>query len=157
MVTAPGGRLRRMSPTLLKTIQENKERIGLDAEHAVIKFEQDKLSNYPELLKRIEHVALSDVTAGYDIRSSTHKGVTIFIEVKAVSPDTLRFHWTSNEIVASRRLGTQYCLYLVPVVSGRPDIKSMKIINNPYLSIFSSKKWLCEPTEYEVTEVKPGP
>ena len=49
--------------------QQRKGEIGKAAEIQIIKYEKERLSQLPDLLEKIEHTALKDVSAGYDIKS----------------------------------------------------------------------------------------
>ena len=93
-----------VSPEEFLRVQQRKDEIGKAAERKVLEFEKERLSEFPVLAERIEHIALKDVAAGYDIKSfdpkPTESGDAIprFIEVKAVSLCDYRFVWTINEI-----------------------------------------------------------
>ena len=89
-----------------RQIEKEKTDIGYRAELKIIEYEKDRLSEFPDLVLQIEHVAQKDVMAGYDILSFDHYDKDIpnprFIEVKAVSPWDYRFYWTRNEIEKSK-------------------------------------------------------
>ena len=131
---------------LKKQIRDQND-IGLVAEKAVMSFEKKRL---PGLSKPIVHVALTNTAAGYDIKSfssDSHEYLhPRYIEVKAVSPTTKEFHWTSNEVRIAELLGKFYCLYLVPICQHRRvDIGNLIIIENPYENVYKcSDQWLIE-------------
>lgn len=136
-----------LHPDDLKLLQENRERIGVIAEIAVLNFEKKRLNRYPELVKRIEHVASKNVLAGYDIKSwsiNLEDKETVqarYIEVKALSHEE-NFYWSRNEINKAKDLGSSYFLYMLPVIKNEQfDIQNMKIISNPYDTIFKSELW----------------
>ncbi len=116
--------------------------IGASAELEIINYERKRLGEYPKLCEMIQHVALMDVRAGFDIKSweiPEYVGKTIarYIEVKAVSKVDFRFMWTSNEMEVAARLGNSYYLYLVPVIKdGNFDLEHLDIIQNPYQNVF---------------------
>jgi len=60
---------RKVSLKTFKKQQEEKEEVGLNAEKAVIDFEGGRLSDISLELNEIEHVALENVLAGFDIKS----------------------------------------------------------------------------------------
>ena len=76
------------------------------------------MSQLPDLVKKIEHTALRDVSAGYDIKSFDGKlgedenPIQRYIEVKAVSSQDYGFNWTRNEIEKSEYYNQDYYLYL---------------------------------------------
>lgn len=129
----------------LKKIQNMKEKIGRAAEEAVLEYEKARLSKFPRVADKIEHIAIKDVSAGYDIKSyERHEegGFTPrLIEVKAVSSWDYHFYWTRNEIEASRLSSTDYYLYLLPVYSKNEfDLKNMKQIKDPFTNVYNNNK-----------------
>lgn len=134
----------------LKKMLEEKEKLGYDAELRIIQYEKERLSIFPLLIDKIEHISLSDVSAGYDIRSFEDKldknndPIVINIEVKAVPFWEYEFKWTKNEINSAKFYKDKYCLYLLPVKVYKDfDIKNLKIIRDPYKNVYKNKKaWL---------------
>ena len=130
---------------LLKRIEEQ-QRIGKQAEIAIVKFEKERLQSYPTLIDKIERISVIDVSAGYDIKSftvvdgKTNKFMERYIEVKAVSPLGHRFYWTRNEIEKSKLHGENYFLYLVPVSAGEEfNLNKLIIIRDPYLNVYEDE------------------
>src|SRR5205823_5962163 len=123
------------------------EQFGHDAEIAVLRFERHRLRNYPAVAARIEHVGVTDVSAGYDILSFTETSSTgafadRLIEVKAVSVINWHFYWSRNELEAARKLGRNYFLYLVPACKNGFDIANVRIIQNPFKRIYlNTESW----------------
>jgi hypothetical protein len=150
---------RHISPEELSALNAARLKIGTRAEEAVVEFERHRLNRYPELAAEVTHVAASDAAAGYDVLSfecpvdqnTVH--MRRYIEVKAVSLNDWRFHWTRNEVSSAQRLGNQYYLYLLPVVSpGIPSLEKMRVIQDPIPEVFENdQEWtrLCET--YEIT------
>lgn len=127
-----------------KKIQNMKEKIGRAAEEAVLEYEKSRLSEFPHVVSKIEHIAIKDVSAGYDIKSYEYHREGSFIprliEVKAVSSWDYRFYWTKNEIETSRLNGTNYYLYLLPVYTKNEfDLKNMKQIRDPFTNVYNNK------------------
>jgi len=90
--------------------------LGLSGEHLVLKHEKEKLiaAGRQDLADRVEHVALVDSRAGYDIRSFEDNGSEIFIEVKTTSgPKTAAFFISANEVRASIRNPNAFRIYRV--------------------------------------------
>ena len=132
-----------VSPEEFLRLQQRKNEIGKAAEIQIIKYEKERLSKYPDLVKKIEHTALRDVSAGYDIKSFDGKlgedgnPIQRYIEVKAVSSQDYGFYWTRNEIEESEYYNQDYYLYLLPVVGKNAfDLKALKIIKDPYSNIY---------------------
>lgn len=121
------------------------EELGHKAELLVIEQEKKLLKKMPDIQKKIRHVSLENVKAGYDIKSfekqKNGRWTPKFIEVKAVSADDWGFHWTKNEINKARQMSSSYYLYLLPVKSGgRLDVSLLRQIKNPYRRVFQNRK-----------------
>jgi len=131
-------------------IQQNKSEIGTAAELQIVEYEKQRLSRFPDLSQKIEHTALKDIMAGYDIRSfdemlddsGCHSAR--YIEVKAVSQWNYQFHWTMNEIKKAREICLNYYLYLLPVLGKRNfDLEGLKIIRDPISNVYNnSSNWI---------------
>ncbi len=138
----------RCLPSKVTASVENRDELGLAAEEAVIEYEKKRVGI--NLANRVEHVALRNSAAGYDILSVTASGdasVTMrFIEVKAVSMRTFQFFWTQNEVQVSRLLGSLYYLYLLPVrANGELCIDRLVIVCDPYSSVIgNAEEWITE-------------
>lgn len=135
--------LRRTSAVRFASTLRDRDEIGIAAEEAVIRYEQNLLKDRKDLQERIKHISRHDVGAGYDIESfevfQDSKYTEKYIEVKAVSGLTFDFFWTSNEIEVAKAYGSKYFLYLVPVVGrGKFDIDGLKIIRDPYRNLFEN-------------------
>jgi len=132
----------------LKIIKE-REDLAKNAETEVIKYEKNRLSQYRHLIKGIVQVSVTEVGAGYDIKSFTLKNgekndfCDRYIEVKAVSQRDFRFFWTKNEIEKAKLYGKNYYLYLVPVLKNKKfDFINLIIVQNPYFNVYQNeKKW----------------
>lgn len=139
---------RSVSPAELQCRRRNKEDLGLGAEQAIVAYECERVG--PGLADRIEHVALKNVAAGYDIQSvSVTEGNGIlprYIEVKAVPPHTLRFYWTANEVRVAEFFGLWYYLYLLPVDrQGVFNLQGLRMIADPHSAVFGSAgEWIVE-------------
>jgi len=139
---------RGVSPDSFAEAMAEREAIGLLAEKEVVSFEKTRLG--PGLAGEVDHVALRSVSAGYDIRSVTvtdrKELVPRYIEVKAVSPNSLRFHWTQNEILVAQALRESYFLYLLPMgADGAFDVSSLRMIPDPHKAVLGSRdKWVIE-------------
>ena len=150
-----------VSPEEFLRLQQRKDEIGKAAEIQIIKYEKERLSKYPDLVKKIEHTALRDVSAGYDIKSFDGKlgedgnPIQRYIEVKAVSSQDYGFYWTRNEIEKSEYYNQDYYLYLLPVVGKNAfDLKALKIIKDPYSNIYKQgSEWArtCEVLAFSLT------
>ena len=122
--------------------------LGHTAEIAVMTFERKRVG--PDLAGKVTHVALTNVAAGYDIRSVTvNQGagqVPRYIEVKAVSPRTFTFYWSRREVEVARVLGQYYYLYLLPVDQhGGFDFSRLTMIPDPNTVVLGpSSEWTVE-------------
>ncbi|WP_447824523.1 DUF3427 domain-containing protein [Aeromonas salmonicida] len=95
--------------------QRNRD-LGLAGELLVMAHEQKRLrdAGRNDLAARVEHVALSDSAAGYDILSFELDGGERFIEVKTTTgPASTPFYISENEVSVSRQLQELYWLYRV--------------------------------------------
>ena len=134
------------SPKELALILKKKDELGRAAELEVLRYERQRLARQPELLAKIEHTALNDVMAGYDILSweterQEGRPVPRYIEVKAVSRTDSKFYWSRHEIEKAKELTKQYSLYLLPVVEGNSfDASNLEIISDPITHIFHNPK-----------------
>lgn len=137
---------KRLSKSDFEVIQHRQKEIGDAAELKIVEYEKQRLSNYPFLSERIEHIAKYDIKAGYDIKSYEEVGqndriVPRYIEVKAVSISNSRFFWSRNEIEKSEFYRNLYYLYLLPVRDNDEfDLKGLLVINDPFINVFSNKK-----------------
>lgn len=129
-----------------KKAQLQREKIGLKAELAVIKYEIIRLTGLLIKDSEIEHTSLRNVMAGYDIRSfeetldNKNERVERFIEVKAVPINDYNFYWSKNEIEVAQKLGEKYYLYLLPVISADLfDFESLLIIGNAIKSVYANE------------------
>lgn len=152
---------RKVSPKTFKTQQTEKEKIGLNAEKAIIDFEVRRLSEISFDPNEIEHIALIDVSAGYDIKSfenhldNNSKRIDRYIEVKAVSVEDYKFFWSRNEIEIAKIFGGKYFLYLLPVISKNTfDLEKLMIISNPFNNIYSNKlEWQKEEESVSFSKI----
>ncbi len=149
-----------VSPEVFFRAQQRKDEIGKAAELQIIKYEKERLSQLPDLVRKIEHTALRDVSAGYDIKSFDGKlgedgnPTQRYIEVKAVSSQDYGFYWTRNEIEKSESYRHIYYLYLLPVKRKNEfDIDNLKMINDPFVNVFRNRKeWIqtCESIAFSL-------
>ena len=143
---------------------QEKEHIGENAELEVMKYERKKIRMFKNLFLRkrpsqefeVNQISKINVSAGYDIESwmyESGKMRNIFIEVKAVSQNEPRFHWSMNEIIKAKELASSYYLYLLPVTGkNQLDLEFMEIIQNPYKNIIeNSNEWTKEAESYIVS------
>jgi hypothetical protein len=130
---------------------EDRQRLGLDAELAIITFERERLGS--AWANQIRHVAGERPASPYDIRSVTVTDGSMtprYIEVKAVSPADFEFHWSAPEIEIARLLGRDFYLYLLPVRGANDfDLARLQIIANPFAEVFSQPAaWERRPTNF---------
>jgi len=133
--------LKVVSPGTLKRRLADKDKIGREAELAILKYEKDRVGVHYE--DQVIHIALKNEAAGYDITSvSLMEGNQIehrYIEVKAVPIDTYRFFWSSNERMVAELMKSLYYIYLLPVNPGNGfSLDKLKIIKDPIAGILNS-------------------
>ena len=123
-----------------------------------IDYEIEKIKSLNQGLK-IDHVALRDVSAGYDIKSYEIDGVNykeIFIEVKAVPVSNYKFHLSMQENQTANKYLDRYYLYLLPVDHSNPekfDYDKLLRINNVNKSILQNKKdWIIEEDGFVISK-----
>jgi hypothetical protein len=136
------------TPGRVSSAAEDHRELGFLAERAVVALEIERLGSL--FSNRVDHVALRNAAAGYDILSVTATTITDttprYIEVKAVSPQSFRFYWTRNEVQVARLLGSLYYLYLLPVhATGEFLIDQLVMICDPYTAVLSNEDvWAIE-------------
>jgi len=126
-----------ISPEALKQSLKYLDEFGSLAEEHVLAYEKSVVG--PDLVDEVQHVALRDVTLGYDILSArkteTRNLSQRFIEVKAVSSRDHRFFWTPNEVATAEMLREHYYLYLLPFEKKTFKIDWLMMIKDPYLEV----------------------
>lgn len=123
--------------------QERNSEVGRIGEEFAVGYERWRLSAKPNLANAIEHVALTDDTLGYDIRSFDLNGASRYVEVKATEgPLTTRFFLTANELAYAESHPDQYVLLRVSDLRGSPECYELRF---PFSEIE------LRPTVYECT------
>ncbi|WP_417350155.1 DUF3883 domain-containing protein [Ferrimonas sp.] len=95
-------------------IQEHNRELGLRGEELVLKHEKKLLQDAGrnDLADRVEHIALTDSAAGYDLLSFDDKGQPKYIEVKTTRKSSQTpFYISSNEVERSKKYGQSYWIY----------------------------------------------
>lgn len=130
--------------------QRNRD-LGLAGELLVMAHEQKRLrdAGRNDLAARVEHVALSDSAAGYDILSFELDGGERFIEVKTTTgPASTPFYISENEVSVSRQLQELYWLYRVHSYSREKNSAAFYVKNGDV-----SKGFELTPTTYKAIPV----
>lgn len=130
--------------------QRNRD-LGLAGELLVMAHEQKRLrdAGRNDLAARVEHVALSDSAAGYDILSFELDGGERFIEVKTTTgPASTSFYISENEVNVSRQLQELYWLYRVHSYSREKNSAAFYVKNGDV-----SKGFELTPTTYKAIPV----
>jgi hypothetical protein len=95
--------------------KRNRE-LGLKGEKLVLKYERQVLTNagYPDLANKVEHVAISESSAGYDIKAYNTDGSEKYIEVKTTTGSkNTPFYISTNEVSKSKELASDFWIYRV--------------------------------------------
>lgn len=130
--------------------QRNRD-LGLAGELLVMAHEQKRLrdAGRNDLAARVEHVALSDSAAGYDILSFELDGSEKFIEVKTTTgPASTSFYISENEVNVSRELQERFWLYRVHSYSREKNSAAFYVKNGDV-----SKGFELTPTTYKAIPV----
>ena len=143
------------SPSKLREELNSKEQLGLDAEKLVYENEVLKVEKLGANLE-VHHIALEDVSAGYDIQSYDDNLKKIYIEVKAVNKTNYQFHLSPNEYNISKIYNHNYYIYLLPVDLSNPkkfDYDNILKINNIKNNIIdNSQIWRVENDGFIVSK-----
>lgn len=126
--------------------QRNRD-LGLAGELLVMAHEQKRLrdAGRNDLAARVEHVALSDSAAGYDILSFELDGSEKFIEVKTTTGlASTSFYISENEVSVSRELQERFWLYRVHSYSREKNSAAFYVKNGDV-----SKGFELTPTTYK--------
>jgi hypothetical protein len=140
--------IKNCSPSRVLSAVINRDKLGRAAEIAVVKHEKERLGK--DFANLVDHVALRNAAAGYDVLSATVTNTSNimrrYIEVKAVSLHSFQFHWTHNEVQIAQLLGSSYYLYLLPVgTHGNILTDRLVQICNPYDVLLTRKEgWIIE-------------
>ena len=147
----------------LKQLEKNlghQKKIGDVAEEIVLNFEKNRLKNlgFEDESNKTRRISIDFANAGYDIESFSGKAndglPNRFIEVKGTTKKELDFHWSINEIITAKNLGSNYWIYHVSEIDiqNKTSPDDPKIINNPYDHIFSSNLFQKNIESYHIRE-----
>lgn len=128
--------------------QKRLSEIGALGEAVVVNYEKDRLTNFPELARKVKQVSLNDDSLGYDVRSYNEDGTERFIEVKSTTlqkSEKLEFYLSVNELQKAKEL-SNYWIYRVFDVE---DFCEIVMIENPF-SPKKLEKIDIKPTNYFV-------
>lgn len=98
--------------------QKENSKTGYDGERHVLAFEKKMLLEHgrKDLAEKIEHTAITNDNAGFDIKSFYPDGAVKYIEVKSTqSPPSSNttFYLSQNELEKAKEYGSHYCIYRV--------------------------------------------
>lgn len=143
----------RQSPEALKKQNEAREKAGLDAELFVMNYEKQRLSTHPRV-NNVQHVALYDVSAGFDILSfSTNQSFILDREIEVKSYiGSPHFFLSRTEYNRAKENKSGYFIYLVDRARMSEIDYRPVIIENPYDSLENSEEWDAEYDGYHYTK-----
>lgn len=148
----------KFSPQQLNLLLHKKALLGLEAEKLILKYEKNKLKKYNKKLTP-KHIALEDVSAGYDILSYQKENNSfkkIYIEVKAVSSSDYRFFLSNLEFTTSLKYKSSYYIYLLPVDYSNVsnfDYENIIMINDISKNVFNDiSKWSIQNDGYSISK-----
>lgn len=144
---------RGQSPSQFKKSQLKKEENGLEAEMFVMAFEKKRLHKHARI-NDIQHVALTNVGAGFDILSfSTNESFILDREIEVKSYVGIpHFYISKNEYDRAKKNQEKYCIYLVDREKFKDEGYNPEIIENPHSNLFQSNKWSCDIQSYHYTK-----
>ena len=145
---------RGMSPERLKRQLENQEQCGLEAELFVLEYERNRLSGHHRV-NDIQHIALFDVTAGFDILSFTTNQSFMLdreIEVKSYVGQP-HFYLSRNEYDRAKANKDGYFIYLVDRGEIDNNDYCPEIIGDVLESLKKSDKWSCSIEGYHYSVI----
>lgn len=133
--------------------QERLSQNGKYAENLTLDYERTRLINldYQELASAIEHISISNISAGYDICSFNGFDISPkydrFIEVKGTGTNEDRFYWTENEIKIAEQYLDHYWIYHWKNIFHNPELT---MIPNAYEKIFNNVDIQKIPMKYKI-------
>ena len=144
-----------ITPEAFEKLEAAKKEIANIAEEYVLQNERNRLSSIDavEQSKRVDHVALKNVAAGYDIASfndKNSKNHDRFIEVKAGKPTPTNYFFSRHEFETARRLRNRYYIYYVCIKDKKP--KELYVFQNPIEGIMKDPKFEIRTNTYEISE-----
>ncbi|MDP3793110.1 MAG: DUF3883 domain-containing protein [bacterium] len=144
-----------VTPSMLEKSQIGKMEVAIIAEKYVLQNERNRLNNIDavEQSKKVDHVALRNVAAGYDIASFNDKNSQSqdrFIEVKAGISTPINFFFTRNEFETATRLKARYFIYYVCIKDKKPN--EIYVFQNPIEGIMKDLKFKIITDTYEISE-----
>jgi len=144
-----------VTPEALEKSEAEKRELTKIAEEYVLESERKRLKNTGAITqaKNIDHIAIRNVAAGYDIASFDDKNsenYDRFIEVKAGKSTPIRFFLSRNEFETAMRLKARYYIYYVCVKDKNP--KELYIFQNPNEGIMKDPKFETHIDTYEISE-----
>ncbi len=150
---------RRMSEKLLDQALQANQKLGMQAEKAVVEYERKRLralgrNAEAELVRRISQL---DIGAGYDIESfdgdKPFFDCDRFIEVKASQKSELRFFWSANECRTAQKKGDKYWIYFVGRFGqSKPNEITPIMIQNPVKRLSQISQLSVDVATYIITQ-----
>lgn len=141
--------LRTLSKEDLMALLAYKDKLGFEAEQAVLGYELKRLTAHPQK-DEILIISEINISAGYDLisfNSRDSRFIDRFIEVKSYT-GRMGFYISRNELATAELKGESYYLYLVDRNKiGSQDL-APTIIQDPYKNIFKSKSWRADPESW---------
>lgn len=132
-----------MTEDQLFHLQGTQKDIGSQGEDFVLRYERQRLADFPKRLSEIAIVGRQDVGLGYDIASFESPASTIrdrFIEVKTFT-GTPHFFLSQSEWAAATRIRDHYYLYLVDYKQIATPGYAPTIIKDPARTLTANPNW----------------
>jgi hypothetical protein len=143
-----------LSPEALARAQAQRKAIGDAGEQFVLNDERRRLleASRGDLVSQIQHVAVKNVAAGYDIVSFEITGERRYIEVKATTRDEAPFFLSAHAKATAEHLGPRYWIYRVTNVFSE---KTAVIRYHDPAKLLASRELELRPVHYEVLLTQP--
>lgn len=144
-----------VTPEDFEKSEAEKRELSRIAEEYVLKGERARLERISAIKqsKSIDHVAVKNVAAGYDIASFDNQNSVVhdrFIEVKVGKPTPINFFLSRNEFETAKRIKDKYCIYYVCIKNKKPQ--ELFIFCNPTETIMKDPKFTICIDTYEISE-----
>lgn len=129
LVVGEGDSLTEIDIETFLALKAHAKEIGELGEKYVIEYEQRRLKSIgrPDLAENIEQVSLTNVGAGYDVKSFEKNGIERFIEVKTTTGEGSQFQLTFNEYKVAQENKERYWIYFVRINENTiPEVEAIQ-------------------------------
>lgn len=139
-----------VSPEEFAEAEKEAREIGQLGETFVVRLERRRLTaaGRPDLADLVQHTALTNVAAGYDVLSYSTDGSPKYIEVKSTTADSAHFELTDNEYQVAKT--HRDCYWIFRVFDIRRSSPSLLCLQDP-ARLIEEQSLIIRPMTYAVT------